>query len=75
MFLRVSKKQYLEIKRPFNGVTKDNGKKWLNESDVKDWKNAELKVSMGLIDPKDLRNHYNISKANMAHLSALSKIL
>lgn len=59
--------------KSFNGVNKDNGKKWLNESDVKDWENAERKVSMGLIDPKDLRNHYNISKDNMAHFERIKQ--
>ena len=59
--------------KSLNGVTKDNGKKWLNESDVKDWENAERKVSMGLIEPKDLKNHYNISKANMAHFERIKQ--
>ena len=56
-----------------NSVNKDNGKKWLNESDVKEWENAERKVSMGLIEPKDLRNYYNISKANMDHFERIKQ--
>lgn len=68
-------KESSKNKKSFNGVTtvKDNGKKWLNESDVKDWENAERKVGMGLIEPKDLRNHYNISKANMAHFERIKQ--
>lgn len=75
-YLGIGADVYKGKQKATNGNTnsyKDNGKKWLNESDVKEWQNAERKVSMGLIEPKDLKNHYKVNKANMAHFERIKE--
>jgi hypothetical protein len=52
-------------------VSKDDDKKWLDETDKKAWMNAELAVKSGRIKPEELREHYKVSKMNMEYFESL----
>jgi hypothetical protein len=51
----------------------DDNKKWLDETDKKAWMNAEEAVKSGKIKPRELRNHYKVSKLNMEYFESLIK--
>jgi hypothetical protein len=51
----------------------DDDKPWLGEEMKKEWMNAEDAVRDGRVQPKDLREHYKVSKANMAHFERIRK--
>lgn len=49
----------------------EDDKPWLGEEMKKEWRNAEDAVRDGRIEPKDLRKHYKVSRANMAHFERI----
>lgn len=51
----------------------DDDKPWLGEEMKKEWQNAEDAVRDGKIEPYQLRDHYKVSRANMAHFKRIKE--